>query len=193
MKWNDVQQTGGIVINGVINTVVLNGQSASGLGLDVGITARPVERLTLGLGASWNDLVEDENVFTGLQNEILAIQKGKRLNYSSEYTATASTDYTILFGGSGFSGTLSASGTYLSKQFYTAFNANAPSAVASGDPMFFGRAAFTLIAPQHWTAMLYADNVNNERGIFPDYPTGVDFSRRMRPRTMGIQFSYSFE
>jgi outer membrane receptor protein involved in Fe transport len=190
MKWDDVQQVGGVIIEGVGFIAPLNGQSASGLGFDFGVTARPLERLKFGVSISWNDLAHDADT---ILDGFVALREGARLNYSSEYSAAASMDYIIPFGGSGFSGTLSGSATYSSEQSSTSIVVGGPSFIVSGDPLLIGRAAFEVAAPSRWTAMLYADNVNNERGVYVNSYGPPSYEARPRPRTIGVQFSYSFE
>src|SRR5689334_8912469 len=43
---------------------LVNGPNASGVGVDATIAFRPIDRLEIGVGVSWNDLAMDEDVFS---------------------------------------------------------------------------------------------------------------------------------
>src|SRR5262249_23664904 len=97
IKWNDVQQVLTIpyVHNGVaVGSVaaLVNGESASGAGVDIAVTTRPLDRLELGVTFGWNDLKMDAEVFS---NGALLFAKGDRLNYSPEFTGGTSVAYSF--------------------------------------------------------------------------------------------------
>ena len=62
MDWQDVQQVLTVDVDGAPVTAVVNGESASGLGFDFGLTSEPVAGLELGLSFSWNNLEMDSTV-----------------------------------------------------------------------------------------------------------------------------------
>lgn len=192
IDWQDVQQSM-LVPNPVPGaqpvTALINGESASGAGLDLGVTLHPSDALDLGLSVSWNDLAIDGNV---VATGVLLFAKGDRLNLSPEYTASAWAGLTAPLGGSGYEGQLSLSATYTSAMDARTVQRGARVLVL-GDSMFIGRASFAIKAPEHWTATLFIDNVTDEDGISAPFAfAGVpDFDGRARPRTLGLQFEFA--
>jgi outer membrane receptor protein involved in Fe transport len=192
IDWKGVQQRLAVPAPGGgqlgLITALVNGASASGPGVDLALTARPFEGLELGLTASWNDLTLDEDVFQG---NLLLFGKGDRLNGSHELTSSASADYVFPLGGGGYKGRFSASYNYTSDQT-TQFIVADARLVLRGDAMRFVRASIGLDAPERWSLLLFADNINNEQGIaFMDNTPA--FNIRPRPRTIGLQLEYRFE
>lgn len=189
IKWNDVQQTLNVLNQqGIYVFAPVNGESASGLGVDFGLTAHPVDGLSLGLSFSWNDLQFDSQVFSA---GVLLFDTGERVNFSSEFTGGASIDYTFPLGGSGFKGRLSASANYSSEQ-YCRFIGDGQ-VTATGDSPLTSRASASLIAPRRWTATAFVDNANNERGSYSPVAPIPDWYPRLRPLTVGIQVDFSFD
>jgi iron complex outermembrane receptor protein len=193
MKWDDIQQSLGITIPGSQATITadVNGQAASGMGVDLAVTYRPITALSLGLSFSWNGLAEDEAVYSGGQ---LLFSKGARIDASPAYTGAANAQYTFPFGATEWSGTMKADGHYTSKQTTTstAENVGEPPEVVESNTIITGRVSFTVAAPSHWHMMLYCNNVGNNRGV----PLASEFlyqSNSMRPRTTGLQVDYSYK
>jgi iron complex outermembrane recepter protein len=144
----------------------------------------------LGLNGSWNNLEMDSAVYSG---GLLVFHKGDRLSMSPETTAGTSAAYAFPFGGTGWSGRMAASVNYTSAQRYLA-NPGGPSFLSgAGDPIVLGRVALSVDAPQHWTASLFVDNVNNERGAVIRPYELADFTSRVRPRTAGLQLEYHLQ
>jgi iron complex outermembrane receptor protein len=192
MDWKDVQQTLTVLVGGTTPvTAIANGESVSGLGVDLGLTTRPIEGLELGVDFSWNDLTLDADLLSGPNNAVL-FAAGDRPNYSPEYTAGVSGDYAFPLGGGGYRGRLTASANYVSKQGFRAI-VNGAQALAFGDSMLITRAAFAVRAPENWEISLFGDNLNNERDAVVGNPfDGPDASVRVRPRTIGVQVEYTF-
>lgn len=185
VDWKDVQQvinvpdpsgTGGVI------AAQVNGKSASGLGLEFSLVTRPADGLSLGIGYGWSDLSFDEAVISG--GGVL-FNKGDRLNGSSEHTGTAFADYDFPLGS--MTGKLSVSANYASKQ-----TNRSPGVVIEGDDLLIARASFSLSAAEHWSAMLYGDNLTNEDGALPGEVLVADWYPRPRPRTFGLQLDYRF-
>ena len=62
-----------------------------------------------------------------------------------------------------------------------------------GDDMIVGRTSLSVDSPDHWSAMLFVDNVNNERGAPQRQALPFrDWDLRIRPRTIGLQLEYQF-
>jgi iron complex outermembrane recepter protein len=189
MDWQDVQQSINVLLDdGRSGAANVNGDSASGIGVDLAVSANPVAGLELGVTLSWNDLTSDAQVRTGPQQVIL-FDKGERLNNSPEYTVGASADYIFPFGGRGFKGRFSASANYTSEQRLVGWPGFGNRDVTVGDTMLLARTSFSIEAPEHWTASLFVDNVNNEDGAAIRDPF-ADFATRPRPRTLGLQLQY---
>jgi iron complex outermembrane receptor protein len=189
MKWNDVQQTLSVPYNNGQTTVValINGQSASGPGVDLAVTARPIKALDFGISLSWNDLVLDSAV----QAEgALLFDKGDRLNYSPEFTGGAFADVSFPIGAAGYEARFSTSANYSSKQTNRGL---APGVfVLSGGALLNARASLGIVAPDRWTATLFVDNLTNESDGLPPIVPGPDLSPRIRPRTVGVQVDFNF-
>jgi outer membrane receptor protein involved in Fe transport len=193
IDWRDVQQVLNIIVGTLPNgepigtNVAINGASASGFGADLSLTVRPAQGLELGASLSWNDLTMDEALFNQDPNgPVRVFAAGDRLVFSPEYTASGFADYAFPIG-SGFEGRLSGSINYTSSQ-----DAFGGTTRFFGDDIAIARASFSLEAADHWTAMLYVDNLNNEYDtVVPQF--GVpDWSSRVRPRTVGLQFEYRY-
>ncbi|HET9444808.1 MAG TPA: TonB-dependent receptor, partial [Steroidobacteraceae bacterium] len=188
IDWQDVQQPLSIIVNGLPVASSVNGESASGVGVDLASTFRPTDQLALGLSFSWNDLTFDTDVVSG---GFVLFAEGDRLNYSPEYTLGASADYRFPLGGGGFEATVSLSANYTSEQDLRTL-LGAPFHTV-GDEMLLARASFTVASAEHWNASLFADNIANEDGTPIRSPAAVpDFSVRVRPRTIGLQLEYRF-
>jgi hypothetical protein len=188
LDWRDVQQTLPLPLAGTVccTGVLVNGPSASGPGIDFSATVRPLDGLELGVTLSWNDLSLDQTVESGI-----GYLKGERLNYSSEYTAGASMNYTFPLGGSGFTGRFGASANYSSQQIGRLLTPPATVNVVEGDDFLVARGSFMLDSGKRWTAMLYGDNLTNESGGGPSTSV-ADLTPRIRPRTIGVQVDYRF-
>jgi len=120
MKWKDVQQTlrfhlAYSVGGSVYTNATVNGQSASGPGMDLSVTTQPVAGLTVGINGSWNQLEMDSTVFSG---GVPLFNKGDRLNTSPETTAGASAAYSFPLGARALRGQLAASANYTSHQTF---------------------------------------------------------------------------
>ncbi len=192
MKWDKIQETLGIAVppSNAYIVVNVNGKSASGMGVDLAATAHLAEGLTFGINFSYNNLKEDAAVLS--QGSIL-FQKGSRIDASPAYTGGANLQYNFPLGQSGWSGQLQAIGRYTSSQNQSHVDASAQQGVSLvGDAITTGRVSLALLAPSHWRATLYCDNVNNNRGV-PLRGTTPELNPSTRPRTSGVQLEYSFK
>jgi hypothetical protein len=145
----------------------------------------------LTASTSWNNLELNHDIFSGGS---LLFHKGDRPNSSPELTAGASADYAFALGSRGYLGRISVSGNYTSTLAYRGVGNITEPIVQNGDPMTFTRASFSIEAPAHWTATLFADNLNNERGAPVRAFVGTEnWDARVRPRTAGVQLDYRFQ
>jgi outer membrane receptor protein involved in Fe transport len=193
MKWNDIQQTLGISIPGSTASIVanVNGESASGMGIDFAITARPLPGLQFGINFGWNGLSEDATVLSGGQ---VLFPSGSRIDSSPAYTAGANASYDFPFGASGWTGQLAALARYTSLQTSTSVSSGSglPPLVLDSNTITTGRVSFAVTAPAHWRVMLYSDNVANNRGV-PLASQTPYTSISQRPRTTGVQLDYHYK
>jgi iron complex outermembrane receptor protein len=194
MKWNDIQQTLGIPVPGTTAFIVanVNGQAASGAGVDFAVTAKPVQGLSLGVNFSWNGLHEDSTVLSGGD---LLFPSGSRIDDSPAYTAGALIEYNFPLGSAGWTGDLAATARYTSEQTttHTSSGVDIAPIVAESNSITTGRVSFAVAAPQNWRVMLYVDNVGNNRDVpLAGYPT-PDFNVSMQPRTAGVQVDYHYK
>jgi iron complex outermembrane recepter protein len=193
MKWKDIQQTLGIPVPGSTAYIVasVNGQSASGVGVDFAVTYRPIRGLQLGLNFSWNGLSEDSAVFSSGQ---LLFPSGSRIDDSPAYTAGALASYNFPFGSTGWSGEVGATARYTSLQTTTSVSSGSglPPVVVESNTITTARTSFTFIAPSHWRVMLYSDNVGNNRGVPLASQTAFS-SISQQPRTSGVQVDYHYK
>jgi iron complex outermembrane receptor protein len=193
MKWKDIQQTLGIPVPGSTAFIVasVNGQSASGVGVDFAVTYRPIQGLQLGLNFSWNGLSEDSTVLSSGQ---LLFPNGSRIDDSPAYTAGALASYDFPFGSTGWAGQLAATARYTSLQTTTSVSSGSglPPVVSESNSITTARTSFTLVAPSHWRVMLYSDNVGNNRGV-PLASQTPYASISQQPRTTGVQVDYHYK
>ena len=193
MKWDEIQQTLGIPVPGSTAYIVasVNGQSASGMGVDFAVTARPLPGLSLGLNFSWNGLAEDSAVLSGGQ---LLFPSGARIDTSPAYTMGANAQYNFPFGSTGWTGQMEAIARYTSEQTATSVSSGSglPPNVVESNTITTGRVSFSVMAPSHWRVMVYCDNVGNNRDV-PLAARTPYTSISMQPRTTGVQVDYSYK
>jgi outer membrane receptor protein involved in Fe transport len=187
--WKDVQQqlTVFFAPTGQYIAAIANGPSASGPGVEMSITARPMTGLRLNASAGWNDLRLDADIFQG---NVLLFAKGDRQNFSPAFTGGVSGDYSFPLGAGGYTGEIALSANYSSKQGRrSVFNGRL--VLGEGDPILMTHASIALQSPNNWEVSLYGDNLNNENGAVVGSPFfGIDGSTRVRPRTFGLQLDY---
>lgn len=194
INWEDVQQTIGVPLGATDQyvTAVVNGKSASGLGLEFSLSARPADGLDIGVNFSYNDLTFDEDVLTGGNVLFLA---GDRLTNSPKYTAGLSIDYAFPLW-AGLEARIATSGNYLSESSSRFLN-DGQIILNTGKGIPVARASFGVSTPKHWNLTAFAENITNERG--PALRRNPDFSfgwpprdTRLTPRRIGLQLEYGF-
>ena len=182
--WADVQQLITVPYGntGVSISAPINGQAASGPGVDLALTARPVDALEFSLSAGWNDLKMRANVYSA---GAVLFAAGDRLNFSPEYTGGISGAYRFGIGGP-FNGRLWASDNYTSQLID-----RSTGSLTYGMNLTNVRAGLSVDDSQRgWTATLFGDNLTNNYGGVPGYPAVEEV--RPRPRTVGLQVDYKF-
>ena len=195
MRWKDIQESLGIQLAGAppgtYISASVNGQSASGMGVDFAATYRPVQGLQLGVNVGWNGLSEDSAVYS--QGGLL-FSAGSRIDSSPAYTAGAKAQYDFPFASSGWTGQFLSTARYTSLQTATSagLGSGLPPLVVESNSITTARVSFAVMAPSHWRTMLYCNNVGNNRGVplASPYPfTSIS----QQPRTMGIQVDYDYK
>jgi outer membrane receptor protein involved in Fe transport len=189
MDWQDVQQDLGVLVGASTFQAIVNAESASGIGVDLGLALDATDQLQFGLSASWNDLAMDADLYS---RGVLLYAEGDRLNRSPELTLGATVDYQTPLGSSELEGLFSLSAYHTSAIAWRS-QLGIPVTVSEGDSITLGRATFAIDSPQGWRASLFVDNFTNEDGITSAPPFGVpDWNQRLRPRTLGVQVEYMF-
>lgn len=190
IDWKDIQQNLNVPLQGGLNTnALVNGESASGVGVELSLISRPVTGLELAMNGSWNDLKQDGPVVSG---GVVIKNKGDRLDFSPKYTLGGSASYLFPVGGSGYKSSLSLGANYRAPQQAV----NLLTGATASEPTFNAQASISILAPQHWNAKLFAENLTNDyRSPTPPPGQGFLFEEwrvRQRPRTIGVQFEYEF-
>lgn len=186
LDWKDPQQSLYVTspITGLPVLALINGDSASGLGFDFGISARPAVGLRVGASFSWNELGFDSDVFSS--GGLYAARKD-RLNNSPKMTGGLSLQYEFPLGGSGMQGQFSTAANYVSDQIGRGETGN----TATSDPITMVNASFSIVSASNWQATLFAENLGNEQGKVFATPFGISYMHtRPRPRTIGVQLEY---
>jgi hypothetical protein len=170
-------------VGGLLYEEIINGVSASGPGVDLAFTLRPLNRLSVSATASINDLKFDRDVISG---GVVISPKGARLFGSPKTTLGASANYSFPVGSRGFEGTLSGSLNYRSR-----IASYSGGLTARSDNILNSRLSFTLDAPKIWSATVFVDNVTNEQGrVSADEFFVPSWDIRTRPRTVGLQIEF---
>jgi outer membrane receptor protein involved in Fe transport len=190
IDWINVQQTATVDFGGAPIAALVNGPSASGLGVELGITLEPIDRLTIGANYSWNGLEMDRDL---LSNGVRFFAKGDRLISSPEHTLGASAKYWFPIGAGDLKGIFDTSTNYISEQSYRTVTGVPPTLVIdTGEAYWLTRASFAVSSEKGWSVTLFADN------LFDSDPAGArliavpDWAARIRPRTIGLQFEGKF-
>jgi iron complex outermembrane receptor protein len=198
IHWMDVQSPIAILVPGTTNVYqagVLNSKAASGPGVEGAVQLLVFTGLQVALNASWNDLVQDSNVYSqsaAYPNGFLVFPKGSRLAYSPQTTAGFSIDYEVPLPADGYNLHFSGSGNYVSGQYVVSFRQTfnqylyAPSA-------FNSRISTSIESKDGWTATLFVNNLGNSVGQPFQLNSNTVGGTFERPRTAGVQLDYHFK
>ena len=188
MNWSEIQLSLAEPFYGIGTAAVVNSPSAGGVGSDLGLTAQITQSFSVHAGVGWNGLHMKSDV---ISNDSILLRRGDRPGGSPETTGGISADYAFHFGRSGYSGHLSISGSYTSAIDYpTVSSVGGPATSLFSDPIVLSRMGFTVTSPAHWSATLFCNNLNNERGTPAPYGGVPDWDVRLRPRTIGVELQY---
>lgn len=189
IRWKDVQQSLSVPAQGTFVSALVNGEQASGIGVDLLASVRPVSGLDLTASLSWNNLEMDEDVFS---SGALLFAKGDRLNLSPEMTAAFATNYRFALSGVLREGFIGASANYTSKLAQRTIFVGQQS-VGEGDDLLTARIQAGVAAASGITLTAYVDNLTDERGaaVVQALPIS-EWTMRIRPRTFGLQAEVRF-
>lgn len=188
IDWSDVQQSLGVSLpdTDAYFGAIVNGESASGMGIDADLVFAATDNLQLGLNASWNDLTSDADVYS---SGSIFVPNGGRLSESPETTLGLNFDYMVNLPSSNLEGQFSGSANYHSKVVNRS-DAGGAISVGEADDMLITRLSFA-VKSEKLTTTVYVNNVGNEDGATAVVP-GTANSGRIRPRTVGLQFQYQY-
>ncbi|MEZ5530909.1 MAG: TonB-dependent receptor [Steroidobacteraceae bacterium] len=191
IKREDIQQSLSVnAVNGagapVRVAAVINGESASGVGTDLGISVRPTRNISFGANYSWNDLQLDADIVPATGGPLYF--KGDRPTNSPEHTFSAWFDQQFSIGA--YDGHISASLSYISEREARGL-VNGVRVLTTSDETLTSRLSLGLTSPSGWGVSLYVDNLNNyNKTPIPDWFISPSGSNRIRPRTIGLQFDH---
>lgn len=196
-KWNDVQTPITIqLIPGVelYAAATLNGQSASGFGLEGSLAYDVTDRLGFSVNGAWNDLTQDADVVARsatFPSGIAVFPKGTRLNFSPELTLGGEVTYTITEPTELPQVSIVGAANFVSKQFYKRFRGNRIQLTSAPAALYTRVRLETAIDPQ-WAVSLFVDNIADTKGTpFADGP-GLEGGAFARPRTYGAQLEFHY-
>lgn len=198
IDWKDVQQNVLIRTTNCANpddqntctttTATVNGTSASGLGAELSLTARPTDEFQLGANVTYNDLQFDADVSNA--SGLLVFEEGARLPFSAKYTLGFFSRYNFPLNGR-LEGRIGLSGDLKSPQDLTAISGGTV-LKARSDSIFIGRANVGVEDPDLWSLTFYVENFTNEKGAPSLSPLTPLLASRPRPRTIGAQIEFRF-
>jgi iron complex outermembrane recepter protein len=184
-KWEDIQQSL-VIPQGFLG--YLNAGEASGVGADASIVVRPTHSLSFQASIGWNDLKLDEDV---RQGTAILFQKGARVNDSPEWTGSLGASFRTGMPMENVDFVLSSNYAYGSDRLSRYISAG--SGLQTESDAIGNLKASAGLAGERWTVDLYGDNLTNEDGSITSPNGGEAFnSLRYRPRTVGLQTTFSF-
>jgi len=176
--WKDLQTL--VVLNPVPRVAgLINGGTARTTGVEVMLTVRPLDRLTLQAGGGYVDAKYTQDIAG------TPVRDGDRIVGVPEVTASASATYRQAMTNSldGFA--------YGGIQYTSDRTDVASSAFASDSTTTLGLRVG--VEGSAWSAYLFGDNLTDEDGAVDVRLLGVDGpATRLRPRTFGINVRYNF-
>ena len=165
---------------------ITNAGKVKAKGIDLGVTAAPVEGLEFTLNGSYSDSKYGETV-TDVGGIVVA--DGQRVQLFPEWTVSASASYRRSLGTSGLQGT-----AYLRMDHTTERSLNFGSVTTEGDKITQGSARVG-VEGGHWGVYAFVDNLFDEDGKVTGggiRPGFEDLATRLRPRTVGLNLRLSF-
>lgn len=214
IDWEDIQVAS--LVNGVSGLV--NGGEATSRGIEASATFRPVDGLTLGLNAAYNDANLDEDFPTivvpagdDLQVEINTGLKDDRMPYVPDLTWSFTADYFMPLGGgwnANFGGGVRwvddrVNGT-TERQVVRLLDPPTVLDTEVTEPLvidsYYAVDLYAAFSNANWTLRAYMKNVTDERAYstmsdITSEVTGVTHftsATPIQPRTIGLEVDYRF-
>ena len=199
LEWDDLQLVVPVVL-GALGGVV-NAAKAESTGVELAVSWRATDNLTLGINGSVNnaevssDVVIDAAVLdpvtgapSGLTTPVQLFSAGDPLNNVPEYTVSTTLDYSRELGGTGWLGVVN----LIAQHNANLESRNSGLVNVSED---ITRTDFRVGAEnENWGIYLFADNLFDEdRATSPPAPPTTLESGRLRPRTIGLNLKYRYE
>ena len=184
IDWDNLQ-TVIFVIPGQLGAAT-NAGEVKAQGIDLGITAAPVDGLELTLNAGYSDSKYGETV-TDVAGIVVA--DGQQVQLFPEFTVSASASYRRSLGTRGLQGM-----AYLRIDHTTERTLNFGSVTTEGDKITQGSARVG-VESDHWGVYAFVDNLFDEDGKVSGgsiQPGFEDVATRLRPRTVGLNLRLSF-
>ncbi|KAF1718402.1 hypothetical protein CSC74_05910 [Pseudoxanthomonas yeongjuensis] len=161
-----------------LNNGIANSKGALIRGVEAGIRYAAPSNLSLELGASAVDAAYVADV------PDTPLVKGSKVYNVPKFTASASASYAWPVCGD-LTAVASASGLYNSRR------STSLTVGSSGDPILSASARIGIESPRGWAWYAYGDNLGGEDGAV-DGRTSFGTATRLRPRTFGVEFRYSY-
>lgn len=213
IDWEDIQVAS--LVNGISGLV--NGGEATSRGIEASLNWRPVEGLSLGLNAAYNDANLDEDFPTivvpagPVQAEINTGLKGDRMPYVPDLTWSITADYYLPLGGdwsANFGGGVRwvddrTNGT-TERQVIRLLDPPTVLATEITEPLeidsYYAVDLYAAFSNDHWTLRAYMKNATDERAYstmndITSAVTGVTHhtaATPIQPRTIGLEVDYRF-
>lgn len=213
IDWEDIQVAS--LVNGVSGLV--NGGEATSRGIEASLNWRPVEGLSLGLNAAYNDANLDEDFPTIVvpagpaQVELNTGLKGDRMPYVPDLTWSITADYYLPLGGdwsANFGGGVRwvdnrTNGT-TERQVVSLVDPPTVLDTQITEPLeidsYYAVDLYAAFSNDHWTLRAYMKNVTDERAYstmndITSAVTGVTHhtaATPIQPRTIGLEVDYRF-
>lgn len=213
IDWEDIQVAS--LVNGVSGLV--NGGEATSRGIEASAVFRPVEGLSLGVNAAYNDANLDEDFPTIVvpagpaQVEINTGLKGDRMPYVPDLTWSLTADYYLPLGG-GWSTTFGAGVRWVDdrtngtteRQVVSMIDPPAVIDTEITEPLvidsYYAVDLYAAFSNENWTLRAYMRNAADERAYstmndITSAVTGVTHhtaATPIQPRTIGLEVDYRF-
>jgi iron complex outermembrane recepter protein len=189
-KWEDIQQQLVLPI-GFVATV--NSGSASGLGVDAGLSLDLENGFGLQAALGWNGLEFDQDTitFTGTPPApIVLFRKGSRLNTSPEWNASVGGTHRTAVG-SDLDLVFSTSYLYRSAVDIRYLRAGILTTGTSGTIETLNSKVG--LEGEKWSADIFVENLLDKQSpVTPPNPNAAFMSTYLRPRTIGVQATFNF-
>jgi outer membrane receptor protein involved in Fe transport len=195
LKWKDIQTSQTQIIGSVPIAATFNSGAATGWGGEASFTVRPVRGFEFGGQVGYTRLESDDTIISQTATPQIIRAEGVVFN-RPKWTLGAWAEYSFAVGGD-LQGRFNASVDHQSRAgFYEARAATfGTPLLRSFDRITTARASVSIERPDRWTATLFVDNLNDEKGTGNNQSVSFgidDWANRPQPRTIGLQLEYKY-